>query len=226
MSGGAGTVPPAVSRSFWNDGPGLLVELAEPAIRLSPRHAVHASEGRPFAAGGFHVLMEKDAVHKGHVEERAISLTRTASGNAAAQLKVRPARIVFDLAELFDDRTGECLCAAPPGSFRSIPDVHVCCASFRRTRSRRPMTRKGPGNLSVAEAPECVIDSVFAVSVPRSATGACTTGTQAGRGGAGRVSQQRPSACARQLSGRLPRRGIQTHHAPSVPAWSPCHRRT
>jgi hypothetical protein len=34
--------------------------------------------------------MEKDAVHKGHVEERAISLTRTASGNAAAQLKVRP----------------------------------------------------------------------------------------------------------------------------------------
>jgi hypothetical protein len=105
-------------RSFWNDGPGLLVELAEPAIRLSNRHAVHAREGGPFAAGGFHVLMEKVAVHKGHVEERAISLTWTANDHAASQLKVRPARIVFDLAELFDDRTGECLCATPPGSFQ------------------------------------------------------------------------------------------------------------
>lgn len=195
-------------------------------MRLSNRHAVHAHEGQPFAAGGFHALMEKDAVHKGNAQERAISLTRTASGNAAAQLKVRRPCIVFDLAELFDDRTGECLRASPPWSFRSIPDVHVCCASFSRTRSRRPMTRKGPGNLSVAEAPECVIDSVFAISVRRSATGACTTGTRAGRGGAGRGSQQRPSACARQLSGRLPRRGRQTHHAPSVPAWSPCRRRT
>lgn len=98
MSGDAGAVPPATRRNFWNDGPGLLVDLALPVIRLANRHALHADEGQPFAAGSFHALMEKDAVHKGCVEERVISLTRTASDHAAAQLKVRPARIVFDLA--------------------------------------------------------------------------------------------------------------------------------